>query len=384
MENNVKYLHWYSFWESFVLFYPIKILFFTEVCGNLAQAMSLFAIQNISVTLLEIPTGCLSDKWGRKKVCCVGATFVLISFIFYAIASNYFTLVIASVFNGLSTALASGNNTALLYDSLVQLKRKKDYHKEISKNISLSQLSVGLGSFVGMFFVLISLRAVMIASIVPAIIALIITLKLVEVKKSYNKDTTGLIHFLKSLKYLIKHKRLREISLAETIHYGLNEAAFDFNAVFFKQFVPEWSLGIFRSVGHFANALGNYLSFFSAKQWGLKFTILFGVCFDNFSNIISVLAASVWSPIIKIISTFCSGLKEPAEDTFIQNDCSQKERATILSIISLFGSLFYSLCAVLIGILADKTSPYAAMLFFYVFALASNSIFFCALRRVNR
>ena len=384
MEKNVKYLHWYSFWDNFILFYPIKILFFAQVCGDFVAAMSLFAIQNISVTLLEIPTGCLSDRWGRKWVCCAGAASMLLSVILYAVAHNYFTLVIASVLNGLYHALESGNNNALLYDSLVQIKRKQDYHREISKNTSLGQLSLAIGSLAGMAFVFISLRAVMIAAIIPAVIAFAITLRLVEAKKAYNEETTNFLHIFKSLKYLVKHKRLSGISLAETLHYGLNEAAFDFNAVFFKQFVPEWSLGIFRSIGHFANSLGNYLSFFAAKRWGLKFTILFGVFFDNFSNIISVLAASVWSPVIKIVSTFCSGLKEPAEDTLIQNDCNEQERATLLSIISLFGSLFYSLCAVLIGMLADMTSPYTAMLCFYILALTSNSLFFVALKNTKK
>ena len=366
MEKNVKYLHWYSFWDNFILFYPIKVLFFAQVCGSLVAAMSLFAIQNISITLLEIPTGCLSDRWGRKWVCCAGAASMLLSVILYAVAHNYFTLVIASVLNGLYHALESGNNNALLYDSLVQIKRKQDYHKEISKNTSLGQLSLAIGSLAGMAFVFISLRAVMIAAIIPAVIAFVITLRLVEAKKSYDSETTSFLHIFKSLKYV------------------LNEAAFDFNSVFFKQFVPEWSLGIFRSIGHFANSLGNYLSFFAAKRWGLRFTILFGVCCDNFSNIISVLAASVWSPVIKIVSTFCSGLKEPAEDTLIQNDCNEQERATLLSIISLFGSLFYSLCAVLIGMLADMTSPYTAMLCFYILALTSNSLFFVALKNTKK
>ena len=384
MEKNVKYLHWHSFWDSFILFYPIKVLFFAQVCDSLVEAMSLFAIQNLSITLLEIPTGCLSDKWGRKWVCCAGTGFMLASFILYAVAGNYFVLAVASVLNGLSSALASGNNSALLYDSLVQINRKDDYHQEISKNTSLSQLSLALGSLIGMAFVFISLRAVMIASIVPAIIAFIITLKLTEPKKTNEDNSTNILHIFKSLKYLLKHKRLRTISLVETLHYGLNEAAFDFNSVFFKQFVPEWSLGIFRSIGHFANSLGNYFSFLSAKRWGLKFTILFGACCDNLNNIISVLAASVWSPVIKIVSTFCSGLKEPAQDTLIQNDCSAQERATILSIISLFGSLFYSLCAFLIGMLADMTSPYTAMLCFYILALTSNSLFFVALKNTKK
>lgn len=384
IENNIKYLHWYSFWENFILFYPVKILFFAEVCGNLVEAMSLFAIQNISITLLEIPTGCLSDKWSRKWVCRAGAAVMLFSFILYAFAESYLILAIASVLNGLSWALASGNNRALLYDSMAQIKRKKDYHQEVSKNISLEQLSLAISSLIGMIFVFISLRAVMLASILPAIIAFAITLQLEEVKKSYKDKSTSLIHIFNSIRHLLKHNRLRGVSLAETLHYGLNEAAFDFNAVFFKQFVPEWSLGIFRSIGHFANSLGNYLSFFSAKHWGLKTTILLGACLDNFINIISVLAASVWSPIIKIISTFSSGLKEPAIETLFQNDCSEQERATILSIISLFSSLFYSLCAVLIGILADMTSPFTAMLWAYILALLSNSIFFFALRKNNK
>lgn len=382
-ENNIKYLHWYSFWENFILFYPVKILFFVEVCGNLVQAMSLFAIQNLSITLLEIPTGCLSDKWGRKWVCRAGAAVMLFSFILYAFAGSYLVLAIASVLNGLSWALASGNNRALLYDSMAQIGRKKDYHQEVSKNISLEQLSLAISSLIGMVFVFISLRAVMFASIVPAIIAFAITLKFEEVKRSYDDKNTSLIHIFNSIKHLLKHKRLRGISLAETLHYGLNEAAFDFNGVFFKQFVPEWSLGIFRSIGHFANSLGNYLSFFSAKHLGLKSTILLGACLDNFINIISVLAASVWSPIIKIISTFSSGVKEPAVETLFQNDCSEQERATILSIISLFSSLFYSLCAVLIGMLADMTSPFTAMLCAYVLALLSNSIFFFALKNMR-
>lgn len=120
--------------------------------------------------------------------------------------------------------------------------------------------------------------------------------------------------------------------------------------------------------------------FLLPKTSGLKSTILFGACLDNFINIISVLAASVWSPIIKIISTFSSGVKEPAVETLLQNDCSEQERATILSIISLFSSLCYSLCAILIGMVADMTSPFDAMLWAYVLALLSNSIFFFALK----
>lgn len=142
--------------------------------------MSLFAVQNVSGALLEVPTGFLSDKRGRKWVCRAGAFVMLIAFIIYALADSYLVLFSEAVLNGLSGALVTGNNNALLYDTLARIKRKDDCHQEISKNISLQQLSLALSSLIGAGFIFVSLRAVMVASIIPATIALIVTLGLVE------------------------------------------------------------------------------------------------------------------------------------------------------------------------------------------------------------
>lgn len=384
IETNVKFLHYYNFWDNFIPFYPVKVLFFAEVCGNFAEAMSIFAVQNISTAFWELPTGCLSDKWGRKWVCRAASFIQLIAFILYATATSYQALFIAAFINGLSFSLSTGNDTALLYDTLVQLKRKDDYHKEISKNIALAQLGLAFGAFAGIGFTYISLRTVMFASIIPTTIALLMTLMLVE--PEYKRETSNHAgkHIWRAFGHIYKQKRLRYLALAETIHYGFNEAAFDFNSVFFKQFVPEWTLGIFKGIGHFANSLANYLSFPVAKKIGLKATVLLGAFSDNLINIVSVLVANVFSPIIKTLTAFCNGLKDPALDTLIQEDCSTEERATILSVMSLFGTLFYALCAVFIGFLADISTPYWAMMCAYALALTGNFILIIAFKQQRR
>lgn len=381
IKNNIKFLHYYNFWDNFIPFYPVKILFFAEICGNFAEAMSLFAVQNISTAFWELPTGCLSDKWGRKWVCRAASFIQLLAFILYAAAESYQVLLIAAFINGLSFALSSGNDTALLYNTMVQLKRKDDYHKEISKNISSAQLGLALGAFAGIGFTYISLRTVMYASIVPTTLAFLLTLMLVEPTYKKEASNNAVKHIWRAFLHIYKQKRLRYLALAETVHYGFNEAAFDFNSVFFKQFVPEWTLGIFKGLGHFANSLANYLSFPFAKKIGIKATILLGSFSDNLINIISVLVANVFSPIIKIITAFCNGLKDPALNTLIQNDCSEEERATILSVMSFFGTLFYAICAIFIGKLADITTPYWAMIVAYVLALSGNSILLIAFKQ---
>lgn len=375
IEKNVKLLHCYTFWENFILFYPVKVLFFAEVSGSFASAMSLFAIQNIAGALSELPTGFLSDKWGRKWVCRSGAFVMLVAFILYAVADNYWILFLGACLNGLSGALVSGNNDALLYDTLVQMNQKEDYHRQISKNISFLQLSLGISSLLGAGFAFISLRAVMIASIIPAAVAFIITLGLIEPKVQNKPQENVIRHIWSSLKYIWKHQRLKYFTCADMMHYGLNEAAFDFNSVFFKQFVPEWTLGIFRSFGHFVNSFANYMSFFITQKIGIKKTILLGAFLDNFICLISVLVASVLSPILKTATAFCNGMKDPAFDALFQNDCNDQHRATILSVLSLLECIFYSVCAISIGILADMTSPYTAMLSAYLLALFSNGLY---------
>lgn len=146
--------------------------------------------------------------------------------------------------------------------------------------------------------------------------------------------------YLEFFEIYLRHRGLKYITLAETLNYGLNEAAFDFNSVFFKQFVPEWSLGIFRAINHFANSAANYLSCYVSKKISLKMTIILGVFLDNFVNTTSVLVASILSPVIKIMAAFSNGLKDPALDSLIKNDCSEQQRATIISVISLLQCLF--------------------------------------------
>lgn len=382
ISDNIRYLYFYNFLDRFIFFFPVRILFFVEVTGNLTLSMTLFALQDIAGVLFQLPAGYISDKWGRTWACRLSSFCSVCAAGLYAVSYNYATLLLASAFYGFYNSLSSTGRNALLYETASQTGRKKEYHKLVSKVFSLRQTSLGLSSLAGAAIIFISLRAVMAATVFPAICALVLAFMLREPKRRTKKTYQNIFaHALAAIKSIKRNRRLKLLTLADAMHYGFNESAFNLNAVFFKQFVPEWAIGIFRSLANFATAAGSHFSSFFLRKFDVTKTGFIGAYLDNALNILMVLISNAFSPVIKIVVAFFGGIKDPAFNLIIQNECKNKDRGMILSLMSLSNSLSYSICAVAIGIIADHSSPYAAMLTMYVLALASNPLFFFALRQ---
>ena len=378
--RNILLLYLFRLFQKTIFSLPIQIIYFAGITQNYAFAMSLYSISHLTTVALELPTGCFSDKFGRKWVCVLGAAGLFLSSLFYAFGNAYFWLVCGAVLTGANKALASGNDETLLYETMNQIGRKKDYLEVLSKMTSLGQLGLCIAAAVGGLVSLISLHAVMYATILPMGLAFFISLFLVEPEHLEKSDKHALSHVWDSFKYLIKNKRLAYLTAGEACHNGLSEAAFAFNPIFFKLFVPVWSLGVFRALGHLCGTLGSYFSYRFCHRFGIQKTFLFGAFSNNIINIISVLANGLLSPFIKLGSSFVNSMKDPPTNTLMQNEIPNTKRATVLSISSLLNSLVFACSTVFVGALADTFSPYWAMLRAYTLALLSNFLFVCSLK----
>ena len=125
IKDNPKFLRWFEFFSYFIFSSPILILFFNSVLNNYALSMTIYAAKSISCTLLEIPFGIISDRIGRKNIMILGAVTRLMCFVIWAMSYSFVPLLLGAIIGGASDALASGNNDALLYDSLCDTKQKK-------------------------------------------------------------------------------------------------------------------------------------------------------------------------------------------------------------------------------------------------------------------
>ncbi len=78
--------------------------------------------------------------------------------------------------------------------------------------------------------------------------------------------------------------------------------------------------------------------------------------------VVSLLFPSLLSPILMTISSLGYGISEVAKNGLLQKEFTNKQRSTMASINSLFGSLCYVLVAIPLGMLADAFGPAKAML----------------------
>ena len=366
--RNIKLFYLYGFLDSFWPCAPFFIIYFSQITGSFTLAMSLGTIHTLTTTFLEVPTGVLSDKFKRKTVTTLGALSVLMATCLYLAADNYLILVLASIFYGLYDALMSGNNEALIFDSLKENRLQRKYHKVLGRMRGYSSLSYGISALVGSGIVwLYGIKETFYVVVLGSFFLLLVSLSLCEPKIHTDEVRDNPFkHFIKSVKYLWKNKRLRYLTIATGSDYGVGYAAYNFISVFFNQFVPTWVLGTLRTFSYFLGSLGYFLSYKISTAIGYTKTIMMSVGLNYVINFLSVLTNGVLSPFIKTFDNLTNGIVGPAQDTLMQKEFTDEQRATMGSVVSLFRSLVYGISSLLIGMMADLLSEYVSLFIIYI------------------
>lgn len=125
---NRNYL--YSFFKHFAFFSAVLVPFFTD-WGHI----SLFQVQilqswfSVWVFVLEIPTGAIADKIGRKYSLILGAFFAGVATIIYGSFPSFIVFLLAEFLFAVGFALNSGADEALLYDTLKSQGREDESKK---------------------------------------------------------------------------------------------------------------------------------------------------------------------------------------------------------------------------------------------------------------
>ena len=363
-----------GFLSWFIISWPIEILYFAQILESYTLAMSLFALQNLCLVFFELPLNWLADKYGRKNLCILGALSLFVGYLCYSFADGYFLLFFGAIFCGISRSLHV-NTDALIHSSLQYMNRLPEYEYIRAKCQKIMQIGLGIAALVSIFAVMYSLRLAVQITLIPLALSFVLSLFLIEAPFPQPRNDNFFIHLKMVLKYIQGNRRLSGLALGESLRYGLNEEAFDFNAAFFKQFVPVWSLGIFRALGLALKHLGSRLSSMFSAQWGISKTTIRGAFADSIINIVAVLMSSFWSLFVRLGAPFCNGVREPLQNALIKEESPDRTHEIIISLMSLGKSLIYALCALFIGIVADLSNPYWALLSAYVLCLLSNWLY---------
>lgn len=370
--RNIKILTWQGFLIGFSLWSPIAAIYFSKVSGSFVLGLSIFSIANVSGALFEIPTGIFSDLIGRKYTTIFGGLCYTISGILYAIGLNYWWLMAGAIIAGLGRSFYSGNNDALLYDSLNKSDRKEELEKFMGHIGGAEQWALGIAALLGgILAAKFSFSLVMWLSVIPLFLCFFTSWWLVEVMGVKKNEENIYSHLKEAWNNFINNKKLRLLSLASIIGFGISEASFQFRSVFVTTLWPLWAVGASQMFSNIGAAVSYGLSGKILKKFKLINFLYFDMVYSKIVNFYSLIFPTVLSPAIMATSSVLYGPSNVAEASLFQKEFTDQQRATMGSLNSLGKSLSFALVSLLLGLVADKTSPRIALIWGQIAGLVS-------------
>lgn len=148
LKRNLTLIPLANFMTGLAFIIPIWVSFERQFLTFGQMALMELILSGTSV-VLELPTGALADLIGKKRTTALGWMLQGIGNAYTGFAVNGTMIAIGFALVGLGSALVSGANTALVYDTMKELGREKDYPKMASKLSLHFQIALVLSTLAG-------------------------------------------------------------------------------------------------------------------------------------------------------------------------------------------------------------------------------------------
>ncbi len=358
------------FFGGMTFYYPVAVLAYAQIAGSFTAAMSVFSIYSLSQFLMELPTGILSDKMGRKKTIIAGSICEVLATILYVAAFDsphgLYILLAGAFLNGTSGAFFSGNNEAMLHDSLTYYRQEKYFAHLIGRQQSMEQLALAFTGLAAAFVLWLGYgyKMLFILTLAPVIASLLCAWLTIEpIKKTESEPLPSLHHFVKSLKLIVQNKTLLLLTIATVWRKGWGESSNNLMPAFIGSLWSEKNVPLYRTMQSmmgfvtfwFSGKIVMHLGYARALIWSEKISMIVGCTAYSLNNMIS--------PFLMILTQVTYAMRITATSSLQQSHFSQEQRATMGSVISFLESVFKAFCLLVLGFLTDIFSPTHALLF---------------------
>ena len=363
---------------------PTIVLFYQSHGLNLEQAVWLKTILSLSILILEVPSGYIADKLGRKFCLVAGSAVWIVGWLCYCVGSSFTIFAIAEIFAGIAGSLISGANTALVYDTLLQLGKESHYRTIEGRLVAVAGISEALCGLVGAAVAEINLAYPFYLQTACLVVYFCVALTLIEPKGS--RIIVGELKTA-NLKSIIVDVFIKRPSLRWLILLSGTFATASFLMVWLSQGYleqidfPIVAMGVAWAIFHLLMSLASFNASKIETVWGMRKTVLILVLSVAVAYILLGSISSSWGIALIAVIYMVRGLCSPLILNLINEQIPSTIRATVLSLNSFTFRLGFAIVAPIIGAI---TSSYSLSLGLFVggwFFLIAGS--FCWWRLVR-
>ena len=181
MKRNISLLYGFSFFDQFMIVIALWVPYLAAQGISMRQFMELQAVFAIVIVCGEVPSGLLSDQWGRRKTLLLGSVLKAISFSLLPLWSSYEGFLFYHLTMGIALSMISGGDVALLYDSHLAAGGEKAGGLALLANAKLAaQIGATVSALLGGVVVALSYGHLLWANAVLSWIPLLLVLSITE------------------------------------------------------------------------------------------------------------------------------------------------------------------------------------------------------------
>jgi len=148
LNKNITFAYISCFFSALIFVIPIWVAYQRRVL-TFTQMAFFSSIAYATTTFLELPTGALADLLGRRKTIMLGWLIAALSNVYLAFASSVLMFFSGFVVRAMGEALISGADTALIFDTLKELKRENYFSKYMARAGLIYRSALVLATFLG-------------------------------------------------------------------------------------------------------------------------------------------------------------------------------------------------------------------------------------------
>ena len=361
--GNINKVIFVNFCQRFHFYVHAMALLLLARGLTLVQISLIESIMIFTIFVMEAPTGVLADRIGRKwSIICSTALLMTAEFIFI-FARDYGWYVVIALLTGSGFAFASGALEALVYDSLPEEGREEAMKRAMGRVNSWGQIAFVISPIIGALIIGDGAVEKFIPAIALTVVALLIgTLVAFSLREpiidSAEKNPSSFALLRRGVSLLVSHQRLRRLALLAVFTSPFTAAMITTLGPPYltRNEVSPFVIGVVLSVGSLLAALTQRYAY-KVEEWlGQRRAIALLILLPGLMYWLLALAAGPMATVLIVILMYGSNdMKAPLFSAYQNALIGSHNRATVLSLINMFVSLFLATMAPVYAALAGRS-----------------------------
>jgi len=366
----------YGFLRNLRFFDAFFILFLIDQGLSFTQIGVLYAVREISINLLEIPSGILADTFGRRRALLISFTSYIASFVIFYFSHNFIFFLMAFILFGAGDAFRSGTHKGLIMDYLKQQgwsDQKISYYGHTrswsQRGAALSSLIAGIIIFAGGNY-----QNIFLFSTLPYVLNMILILsypkELDKIKPAAETKQQAMRSTFSSFITVMKNLRVIKLISHSALHSAYLKAVKDYIQPLMIQVAILLPLlqnvernrqnGLSIGVFYFIIYLTTSYASRSASKFEqgnrkniVTLTLLVGFIAGMLSGLLYQYGLSILALISFIMIYIIENIRKPILTGYVADQVPVEILSSVLSVQSLIKTIMTAGIALIFGIFAD-------------------------------